>query len=376
MADAFEPAAPASPRPFLEFRPLLRALGIASDARKLILASVGLLALWAGWSALAWAFVGSNLAWAPALPVTVLEEAPEASMTGLIDVGKQVTEPFRTIAAPLAALFARGLNASGWLQSALMAAWAIAVWGIAGGAIARIAVVQAANDRRVGLGSALRFALGKSPSLIGAPLTPMLAVAIFAGSAALFGLACRAPWGIGVAIAWVLGFVPLLLGLVMALILVGLAIGWPLMHVTVAAEGEDAPDALSRSYSYVNQRMARYAAHILASLAIGGIGLGLAILMARVVLALADWGVGLGTSDVPETARLFWTGVVGFIVHGWVYSYFWSAASIIYLILRRDVDGTSWNDVFLPDHAADTFSDDLKPAPKSESPKSIEAEVV
>jgi hypothetical protein len=212
--------------------------------------------------------------------------------------------------------------------------------------------------------------------LIGAPLTPMLAVAIFAGFSALFGAACRVPWGIGAAIAWTLGFVPLLLGLLMALILVGLAIGWPLMHVTVAAEGEDAPDALSRSYSYVNQRLARYAAHIVASLAIGGISLGLLILMARLVLALADWGVGLGTSDVPEAAHLFWIRVVDLIVHGWVYSYFWSAASVIYLILRRDVDGTPWHDVYLPEHAAETFAGDLKTAPRSESPKSVEAEVV
>ena len=59
-----------------------------------------------------------------------------------------------------------------------MAIWAVAVWGIAGGAIARIAVVQAAVGSRVGLATALRFALGKAASLIGAPLTPMLAVAI------------------------------------------------------------------------------------------------------------------------------------------------------------------------------------------------------
>ena len=374
MADAFGPPAPASPRPFLEFRPLLRALGIASDARTLTLATVGLVALLAGWSALDAAFGGPVFPFAQVLPGSALEAAPEAPMKALADVAVLVTEPFRVVVAPFVALFRPRPGPGSWSKAALMAVWAAVVWGIAGGAIARIAVVQAAGERRVGLVTASRFALRKSPSLIGAPLTPMLAVAIFAGSSALFGLACRAPWGIGAAIAWVLGFVPLLLGLVMALILLGLALGWPLMHATVAAEGEDAPDALSRSYSYVNQRLARYAAHLLASLAIGAIGLLLAIAFARVVLALADWGVGLGASEVPESARLFWARVVRMLVHGWAYSYFWSAASIIYLILRRDVDGTAWQDVYLPEHAADTFAGDLEPGPNVEGPKAVEAE--
>ena len=83
----------------------------------------------------------------------------------------------------------------------------------------------------------------------------------------------------------------------MALILAGLALGWPLMIATVAAEGEDAPDALSRSYSYVNQRLARYAVHAAIAWAIGMAGLPAAILFARLVLGLAGWGVGLGAPD-------------------------------------------------------------------------------
>ena len=374
MADDIEPAAPPSPRPFLEFRPLLRAVGIASDARKVILATVGLVALLAGWSALDGAFGGPVLPFAEILPGSAFEGAPEAPMKVLANVAFLVTEPFRVVVAPFVAMFHPRPEPGSWSKAALMAAWAVVVWGIVGGAIARIAVVQAAVDRRVGLSTALRFAMGKSPSLIGAPLTPMLAVAIFAGSSALFGLACRVPWGIGAAVAWAFGFVPLLLGLVMALILVGLALGWPLMHATVAAEGEDAPDALSRSYSYVNQRLARYAAHILASLVIGAAGLIAAIFFARVVLGLADWGVGLGASDISGTARLSWARVVGLLVHGWAYSYFWSAASVIYLILRRDVDGTSWHDVYLPEHAADTFAGEQDSAPSSASPEAVEAE--
>ena len=142
------------------------------------------------------------------------------------------------------------------------------------------------------------------------------------------------------------------------------------MHATVAAEGEDAADALSRSYSYVNQRLVRYLVHAGLALAIGSVGLVAAFAFARVVLGLADWGVGLtaprvdGLGDWQSGGRVFWGRVVGLLVLAWTYSYFWSAASILYLILRRDVDGTPWHAVYLPEHDADTFADE-PPPPKA-----------
>ena len=379
MADANGPTAPPAPRPYLEFRPLLRTLGIASDARKLILATIGLVLLDAGWWGIAWAF-GSPVPRSFELPTgPMFPELTDPSLISPGRVGWAVVEPFRTVVVPFASLFTPGSGPRGWFESALMGLWAVVVWGVVGGAIARIAVVQASGGHRVGLGTAVRFALGKSASLVGAPLTPMLAVALLAGGCALFGLLYRIPGGIGEGVAAVLGFVPLLLGLVMALILLGLALGWPLMHATVAAEGEDAPDALSRSYSYVNQRLARYAAHLVAALAIGTVGLLAAELFARVVRGLASWGVSLGAPAVPEdlgrVGPLFWEKVVGLLVHGWAYSYFWSAASIIYLILRRDVDGTAWHDVYLPEHDADTFAGDAAPAIPEKPSKAVEAEI-
>src|SRR5262249_34484859 len=47
-----------------------------------------------------------------------------------------------------------------------------------------------------------------------------------------------------------LWWVMLIIGLLMAVALVGLALGWPLMAPTVSAEGTDRWEAVSRSYSY------------------------------------------------------------------------------------------------------------------------------
>ncbi|WP_435009960.1 hypothetical protein P12x_001179 [Tundrisphaera lichenicola] len=346
-------------RPFLEVRPILRSIGIASDPRKLILAVLGLLAMIGGWAALDRVIEPTRK---PGLtqvqPGSTIRSVDYPTVESLRDAARLMVEPPRSVIGPFASLFERRSGPARWFRSALMALWSITVWGIFGGAIARVAVVQASVGHRVGIGSALRFALRKSGSLIGAPLTPWLAISIFSAILAAFGLIHRIPGGVGRTIAEVLGFFPLVLGLLMAFILLGLAAGWPLMHLTVAAEGEDAADALSRSYSYVNQRFIRYASHLALAWGVGTVGLIGVIWFARAVLMLSDWGVALGApaTDPASSLGSFWVVLVGWLVHGWIYSYFWSATAIIYLILRRDVDGTDWHDVYLPEQDADSFA--------------------
>ena len=94
--------------------------------------------------------------------------------------------------------------------------------------------------------------------LIATPLFPLLAIGLCALICAGFGLLYRLPAGIGSVVGGMLLFIPLLLGLVMALLLFGLAAGWPLSHASVAAEAEDLLDALSRSFSYLNQRLGKF----------------------------------------------------------------------------------------------------------------------
>ena len=55
-----------------------------------------------------------------------------------------------------------------------------------------------------------------------------------------------------IVIAGLLWPIVLVVGLIMAVVLVGL-VGWPLMYATISAEGSDSFDAISRSYSYVYQ---------------------------------------------------------------------------------------------------------------------------
>ena len=52
-------------------------------------------------------------------------------------------------------------------------------------------------------------------------------------------------------------------------------------------------------------------------------------------------------TSAGATLIAFWAGCVHLLVLGFVYSYFWTASSAIYLLLRRDVDGTDMDEVYV-----------------------------
>jgi hypothetical protein len=322
-----------------------------------MLAALGLLLLQAGWSALDRVFPAS----ADVTPAVLSTWRPGVSG----DVGtvfERLTAPVRVVTAPFRALFGPRTGASAFAHAALAALWATAVWGLVGGAVARIAVVALARGERVGMRSALRFTAGKAGPLVGAPLVPVLGVVVIAAPIALFGLLYRIPGAAGATAAGALAFLPLLGGLVLTLIVIGLAAGWPLMHASIAAEAEDAFDAVSRSYAYVHQRPWNYAAYAALTLAAGGVGLVFVELFASLVVTLTLWALGFGgpsgivgdffinategaTLASAAAAHGFWLGAVGLLVQAWAYSYFWTAATAVYLLLRRDVDGTPFGAV-------------------------------
>lgn len=356
---------------------VMRGLRIAFDGRKLILASLALLALSAAGALL------DRLAPTAPAPLAMSSWTSGLSLPGessdsfsaLGGLARALAQPWTLLWQPYQSLLRPGQTPAGLGMAVLRLVVVVVIATLTGGAISRIAALDLAGTDRIGVVGALRFALGRAPALITAPLSPLLALAIFGGLSALIGLGYRIPGTVGATVAGALGFVPLLCGLVMALIVIGLAAGWPLMTVTVAAEGEDAFDAISRSYSYVYQRPLRYGLSVLLAWALGVAGLIFAMVFARLVAQLAVWGQAFGggqavldawnlAGSAHEAAPLaaFWLGVVRLLTASWVLSYFWSAATAIYLDLRQDIDGAQPDDVYRAAHDADTFAGDPPPA--------------
>jgi hypothetical protein len=238
--------------------------------------------------------------------------------------------------------------------------WLFIVWGFCGGAIARIVIVQVATMQQPRVIEALRFAVGRAGPLIMAPICPLIGVAFCAAIGASFGLLYRLP-AVGPALAGAALIVPLAAGFVMTLLLAGLLAGWPLLQAATAGGAEDSLDALSRVFGYLNQRFGPFAALVALAWLEGLLGLALVDLFTAGVIRLTHWSLGLAAQIAPLDAffgspatsagaiagatHTFWLGVVRLLAHGWIYSFFWTAASFLYLWLRQDIDGSPWTEI-------------------------------
>ncbi len=311
--------------------------------------------------------------------------------------GGVVLWPVRTLMEPAQELFQAGMSAGGsgslmlspetagglvdergpwsrlaWSLTRLF--WTLGVWSLFGGAIVRMAAVEFAQDERVGALTALRFSLRKFWSLFTAPLLPASVVLFFTALCFLGGLLGRIP-GAGEIVLGVLYFVALIFGLLMALILMGLAAGWPLMYAAIGAEDSDAFDAMSRAYAYVFDRPWHYAWLVLLSLLYGSIVIFFVAVVAGLTVDMAGWTVGLGVGEnagsiatalggeSADDALLgeltqYWMNGVHLLLLGFVHSYFWSVSTVIYFLMRHRDDATSLTEVHNP--KPDETSDELR----------------
>ena len=250
------------------------------------------------------------------------------------------------------------------------------VWSFFGGAITRIAAVELAHEERIGLGPALRFALGKLLSYFSSPLLPLIGTAMFAlGVCIVVGLPMNLDGGlIWSGLVWLL---VLIIGLFIGVLLLGLLFGWPLMWATISTEGTDTFDALSRTYAYTLQRPLHYLFYVVLVGALGALTWLLVLAFGEAVIHIswwaADWGVfdeqrmqaivaaangsqtAASESEISSSGKIgiwmfrFANGTVRAVTYSFAYGFFWVATSGIYLLLRREVDHTETDEVYLDD---------------------------
>jgi hypothetical protein len=342
---------------------LVAAIRLAFDPRKVAIAALGLLILQVGWAIFdillpASAGVTPDL-FGPPPPVTTPAEGWNWLGERATASTLRLSEPIRLLTTPLRILLDPASEWGAMLHALLGLVWLAVVWGVCGGAIARLAVIQEAQMRQPGIGEAIRFALRSAATLIVAPLCPLFGMAFCSLVGVAFGLLYRVPYGAAVAGAGLI--LPLAAGLVMTLLAAGLVAGWPLLHAALAAGADDALDALSRTFSYLNQRLGLFVAGVGMAWLAGLVGLVGVDLLAEGVIRLTQWSLSLsGGRALPEalfwhrdlaagTAAAathgFWLGLVRLLAHGWTYSFVWTAGAFLYLWLRQEVDGTPWTEI-------------------------------
>lgn len=279
----------------------------------------------------------------------------------------------------------------------------LAVSSISGGAVCRIAALQFARGEKPGLTEALRYSIKRFTSFFTAPLAP-IGIIIFIGLPIfLLGLAGNIPRagelivGIGMAFA-------LFAGALIAVIVIGAVAGLNLMFPAVAYDGSDCFDAISRSFSYVYARPWRMAAYTVISAVYGSVCYMFVRFFAFLSLWITRWSlqVALWADDSggqvnkltaiwpkPEFIKLVrfsppaeanWTEwaaafliylsllvIVGLVV-SFIISFYLSANTIIYSLMRNKVDNTTFEDIYMHFEEAEVEPTANELLPKEEPP--------
>lgn len=365
---------------------LLRTFRLACDPRKIVIASLAVILTIYGWHCVGLVFPSdptapwllSNQDVAHPGGVTLPGEAP-----GWLIINPVLT-PWEHLSRPFRWLFTPEASWSTLAVALLCALWVAVVWSFLGAAITRIAAVELAREERLSLASAFSHARRRGVSYLSAILLPLLGVTIAAVLFAVVPGLIMSAGDVGLLISGIIfPLVLLLVGLPSAVLLLGLALGWPLMWAAISVEASDAFDAISRSYAYTFQRPLHYALYALASGIIGMFAWTVVVLFVVLALQITVWGLSWGSGHERVTEVMAWSqlgaewplvtspvvtpkpedlgpaaelgldfialtlGFVKLLMLGFAYSYFWTTATAIYLLLRRSNDATELDNVYL-----------------------------
>jgi len=292
---------------------------------------------------------------------------------------KIILRPFRDLTGAITILcFGSNLT---WEQIAYATTkflWALGVWSLFAGAITRISAVQFARDESPGMLQALRFSFGHYLSLFSAPLLPLAGFIVFMLLCLLARLVIGIPM-LGQPLVGIFWFIPILFGVLMTLIFFGVVAGWPLMLPVISTEGSDAFDGFSRSYSYLYNGIWRYVWLLICAALYGVVIVIVSTTFINLVVHFttrptipgtdvtmlvknhfemilterfdADWSLMM--NDLSGSQKLMfnlvdsWLHVLALLLVGFFVSYFWTAWTIIYFLLRQADDGVALDQVYL-----------------------------
>jgi hypothetical protein len=271
----------------------------------------------------------------------------------------------------------------------LFGSGSLLIWSLFGGAICRLAALHFAREEKLTHKDGLSFSRQKLfDGFFLAPCIPLIFIFIIALVMMLGGMFLRVP-GIGDVVGGVFFFLAIIGGLLLALLLVGCFVGGGLFWPAVAADGSDAFDAFSRGISYPFTRPLKMLVYSVIAIVIGAVCWLVLNWFVHMALALTRAIVGYGTTwfgwwmrgegeaanrklDVlwpvnglsgpvwvsPDWSNLAWYEYVSAamialyvlltvaLLWSFLCTFYFSASTIIYFLLRRDVDLIDLEDVY------------------------------
>jgi hypothetical protein len=249
------------------------------------------------------------------------------------------------------------------------------VISVAGGAICRIAALQLARGEKPGLGQALRYSTNKSLSFFSAPLAQVVIIIVIGVFIYLLGLVGSFRWA-GELMIGLFMVLALLAGALIAVVIIGAVGGFNLMFPAVAYDGSDCFDAISRSWNYVYSKPWRMVFYTAIAAVYGAICYVFVRFFVFLLLAVPHRVLQMGILYNSKLARIWpkpeylnllgsqaeasanWTeSLAAFLVHlmllavigllvSFVISFYFSANTVIYSLMRNRVDNTAMEEIY------------------------------
>ncbi|MCB7129183.1 MAG: hypothetical protein NOU37_08540 [Candidatus Brocadiales bacterium] len=302
--------------------------------------------------------------------------------------------------------FSMAFTSGNWktyIPLALIIFGLLAIWSIIGGAITRIASLEYARGTKVGLVDSVKYSTKKFWSYFWGPMAPLVGVLFFVLLNVLGGFIGQVKFlevlvAIGFPVILVFSFLILFVGIIGA-------VGAGLMFPTISADGSDAFDAMSRAYSYVLSKPAGFVIYCASAAVYGTICVYLVATAVDLLISTSFTTVGMGMGEKFQDVVTAVNGLThpsglatkyGYITHAkfalnvlgsktlvftaitlvfyllliklmvWAVAaaFVGSAQSVLYLLMRKDVDGTEVEDVYIEETGADFTT---SPAPEEEA---------
>lgn len=294
-------------------------------------------------------------------------------------LGVRITGPrevFDQLVSPAAKMFNRGIGLDQFFYYLFGSLWTMVVWSFAGLGICRVALLRLTRGEHAGLDDAFEFAVVNWTTAFGSIVAPLLAVVVLCIPTFILGLLMGLD--IGVLLVGLLWFIVIGISILMSILLLGLCFGWPLMVASIACESQNSFDSITRSFAYVFQRPFHYLFYALLAIFFGGVAWVIVSSLADGVVALTYWSVSWGANlfggnrldelvmglprdadgNVTEPSTMFqagrsainfWNAVIKSLAAAFLHGLFWCLTSAIYLLLRKDVDQTEMDEIYLID---------------------------
>ena len=245
------------------------------------------------------------------------------------------------------------------LASIAMGLPELVIWLLVGAALCRMVALDFGRGEAPGPTDGVRFGVSKLGTALAAVGSPALIAAGLGAIVAVGGLLGAVP--VLDVVASALGVVGIVFALLATLMIAGVLLGAPLALASMACDGADSADAIQRSYAYLLARPIQLGLAALVALGLGVILIEIVdwlLTTARVAAQgwAGAWSTQAGavaageaegaTGAVASWLATMWIGLTEAAVVGLAISYFFTATTVIYLLVRQSADGQDYTDIW------------------------------